>query len=696
MQEIKSHEEYLESIKTLNLYAKHYYELDDPIASDFEYDMLYKAVKLYEENNIDKIAKDSPTQRVGDKILKDFSKNKHKKRMWSLEDVFSYDDLCEWLTKLSNAILRIQKNSITPTLFDTDIDQTDSIDINTLHFCISPKYDGMSLNLLYENGILQSATTRGDGEVGELVTQNAKTLHSLPHTIPFKGSIEIRGEVVLSKENFAKLNEERERNKESLFANPRNAAAGSMRQLDSNLTKERNLSFVAWGIGSVDMKELEKYAKKSNPDFNDTLGFYDMLMLLPEFGFSPFRYLEKVNAESIEREYQKILNDRDNYPFMLDGFVIVLDDLALQDKLGFTQKAPRFACAYKFPATEVVINIESITPQVGRTGIITPVANFKPTPLDGAFISRATLHNYKEIEQKDIRIRDYCLLVRSGDVIPKITKVLHERRKGDEIKIVKPTHCPICSHELSYEDIYIYCTNPNCDAIIKAKLIHFASKKCMDIDGLGSSIIELLVDNGVIKECKDIYSLKEEDFLRFEGFKEKRAQNLINAIKDSVENREFWRFIHALGILHIGEVASKKLADYGYEIFDYDIEKLQEIEGFGKDMAQSFYDFCTHNKDFINEMQEILKPQLQNIQTTQVNTDSIFYQKTCVITGTFTLSRDSIKARLEMLGAKVSSSISTKTDFLIAGEKAGSKLSKAKELGIKIIESSELAQILEI
>ncbi|TLD97914.1 NAD-dependent DNA ligase LigA [Helicobacter trogontum] len=696
MQEIKSHEEYLESIKTLNLYAKHYYELDAPIASDFEYDMLYKAVKLYEENNIDKIAKDSPTQRVGDKILKDFSKNKHKKRMWSLEDVFSYDDLCEWLTKLSNAILRIQKNSITPTLFDTDIDQTDSIDINTLHFCISPKYDGMSLNLLYENGILQSATTRGDGEVGELVTQNAKTIQAIPHTIPFKGSIEIRGEVVLSKENFAKLNEEREKNKESLFANPRNAAAGSMRQLDSNLTRERNLSFVAWGIGSVDMKELEKYAKKSNPDFNDTLGFYDMLMLLPEFGFSPFRYLERVNAESIEREYQKILNDRDNYPFMLDGFVIVLDDLALQDKLGFTQKAPRFACAYKFPATEVVINIESITPQVGRTGIITPVANFKPTPLDGAFISRATLHNYKEIDQKDIRVNDYCLLVRSGDVIPKITKVLHERRKGNETKITKPTHCPICNHELSYEDIYIYCTNPNCDAIIKAKLIHFASKKCIDIEGLGGSIIELLVDNGVIKQCKDIYSLEEKDFLKFEGFREKKAQNLINAIKDSIGNREFWRFIHALGILHIGEVASKKLANYGYEIFDYNIEQLQEIDGFGKDMAQSFYDFCTHNKDFINEMQEILKPQLQNIQTTQVNTDSIFYQKTCVITGTFTLSRDSIKARLEMLGAKVSSSISTKTDFLIAGEKAGSKLSKAKELGIKIIESSELAQILEI
>ncbi|TLD84636.1 NAD-dependent DNA ligase LigA [Helicobacter trogontum] len=690
MQEIKSYEEYLESIKTLNLYAKHYYELDDPIASDFEYDMLYKAVKLYEENNVDKIAKDSPTQRIGDKILKDFSKNKHKKRMWSLEDIFNSSDLDEWLTKLSNAISRIQKNTISPTLFDTDIDQTDSIDINTLHFCISPKYDGMSLNLLYENGILQSATTRGDGEVGELVTQNAKTIQAIPHTIPFKGTIEIRGEVVLSKENFAKLNEERERNKESLFANPRNAAAGSMRQLDSNLTKERNLSFVAWGIGSVEMSALETYAKKSN------LGFYDILMLLPEFGFTPFRYLQKVNTKKIESEYQKILSDRNNYPFMLDGFVIVLNDLILQDKLGFTQKAPRFACAYKFPATEVVINIESITPQVGRTGIITPVANFKPTLLDGAFISRATLHNYKEIEQKDIRVNDYCLLVRSGDVIPKITKVLHERRKGDEIKIVKPTHCPICNHELSYEDIYIYCTNPNCDAIIKAKLIHFASKKCIDIEGLGGSIIELLVDNGVIKQCKDIYSLEEKDFLKFEGFRERKAQNLINAIKDSIGNREFWRFIHALGILHIGEVASKKLANYGYEIFDYNIEQLQEIDGFGKDMAQSFYDFCTHNKDFINEMQEILKPQLQNMQTTQVDTDSIFYQKTCVITGTFTLSRDSIKARLEMLGAKVSSSISAKTDFLIAGEKAGSKLSKAKELGIKIIESSELAQILEI
>lgn len=686
MQEIKDYTEYLESIKTLNLYAKHYYELDDPIASDLEYDELYRAVKLYEENNIERISKDSPTQRVGDKILKDFSKNAHKKRMWSLEDIFDNNDLCEWLTKLNNAIARTQKIALNPTLFDTEI-QTDSI--NNLAFCISPKYDGMSLNLLYINGILHSATTRGDGEIGELVTQNAKTIKSIPHTIPFNGTIEIRGEVVLSKENFDNLNKEREENKESLFANPRNAAAGSMRQLDSTLTERRNLDFVAWGIGDYNLKELQKYSGKNE------LGFYDILMLLPKLGFNKFRYLEKVNAKNIEREYQKILKDRDNYPFMLDGFVIVLDNLELQDKLGFTQKAPRYACAYKFPATEVVIKIESVVPQVGRTGIITPVANFEPTLLDGAYISRATLHNYKEIEQKDIRLNDFCLLVRSGDVIPKITKVLHERRKGDEIKIIKPMDCPICNHKLHYEDIYIYCTNPNCDAIIKARLIHFASKKCMNIDGLGSSIIELLVDLGYIKQCQDIYNLKEQNLLQLEGFKQKKAQNIIKAIQDSIQNREFWRFIHSLGILHIGEVASKRLAGFGYAIFDYSVDELQSISGFGKDMAQSFYDFCIDNRDFIDEMYAILKPQIQEIKDTQ-NTDSIFYNKTCVITGSFEFSRDQLKEKLESLGAKVTGSVSAKTDYVIAGENAGSKLTKAQELGIKIIESSELSGLLKI
>lgn len=692
MQEIKDYAEYLELVKRLNLYARHYYELDDPIASDFEYDELYKALELYEKNNVDKIAKDSPTQRVGDKILKDFSKNAHIRRMWSLEDVFNNNDLCEWLTKLFNALARIKKN--TTTLF-MEIQESSAIKSSvldkgykdSLQFCISPKYDGMSLNLLYENGILKSATTRGDGEIGELVTQNAKTIKSIPHTIPFQGRIEIRGEVVLSKENFWNLNKEREENKESLFANPRNAAAGSMRQLDSNLTAKRNLDFVAWGIGEHNLKELQAYSGKNE------FGFYDILMLLPKFGFKEFRYLERVGAKDIESEYQKILNDRENYTFMLDGFVIVLDNLALQNELGFTQKAPRYACAYKFPATEVVIKVESVVAQVGRTGIITPVANFKPTPLDGAFISRATLHNYKEIEQKDIRINDYCLLVRSGDVIPKITKVLHDRRNGSDRVVTKPTHCPVCKHKLHYEDIYIYCTNPNCDAIMKARLVHFASKKCMNIDGLGGSIIELLVDLGYIKKCQDIYKLQEQDLLNLEGFKQKKAKNIIQAIQDSVENREFWRFIHSLGILHIGEVASKKLSIFGYPVFDYSVEELQSISGFGKDMAQSFYDFCVNNRDFIDEMYAILKPQMQ---TQTQNTESIFYNKTCVITGSFESSRDFIKARLESFGAKVTSSVSAKTDYVIAGENAGSKLVRARELGIKIIESSELAGLLNM
>ncbi|RDU64038.1 DNA ligase (NAD(+)) LigA [Helicobacter didelphidarum] len=692
MSNILDNSQYQSAVQQLNLYAKHYYELDDPIASDEEYDNLYKKIYEYERNNPNNINPNSPTQRVGGKVLQDFSKNSHRKRMWSLEDVFDNNDLLQWFEKLENALSRLQKSQ---SLFDDNTIQYKSILEDSLlaklHFCISPKYDGMSLNLFYKNGKLQSATTRGDGEIGELVTQNAKTIKSIPQTIPFHGGIEIRGEVVLSKKNFDTLNKEREKNNQSLFANPRNAAAGSMRQLDSNLTAERKLDFIAWGIGYCDdMQQLCKLAQKNK------VGFYDILMLLPEFGFESFVYLESMIPKNIEKEYQKVLNMREDFEFLLDGFVIVLDDLELQEKLGFTQKAPRYACAYKFPSTEIVIQIDSISPQVGRTGIITPVANFKPTLLDGAYISRATLHNYKEIERKDIRIHDSCLLVRSGDVIPKITKVLTDRRNGNEIEILKPTQCPICHHSVSYEDIFIYCSNPNCDAIIKTKLIHFASKKCMNIEGLGKSIVELLVDLKLIIQFKDIYYLHYENLFQLEGFKEKKAQNLIDSIQGTINNRELWRFIHALGILHIGEVASKKLAYYGIEIFDKSFEELKEINGFGEEMAQSFYDFCHRNKEFIIDLIQIIQPVIEISRSNKEQQENLFAKKTCVITGTFEKSREELKAILESYGAKVTSSVSVKTDYLIVGEKAGSKLQKAQELGLKVIAEKELKDLLGI
>lgn len=740
---IATKKEYEDCIATLNRYAIHYYELDDPIASDEEYDILYKQVKEYEDKNPNHILPQSPTQRVGSSmlsqdstihqegmILTSFSKNKHITRMWSLEDIFNTEDLQEWLEKLYNAIAKTQKNTnetksdSAKTLFDLPTQYNHDVPVSnerlknlstsphSLKFCMSPKYDGMSLNLFYKNGILQSATTRGDGEMGELVTENARMVKNIPTTIAFSGEIEIRGEVVMSKASFETLNKEREQNGESLFANPRNAAAGSMRQLDSNLTKQRNLDFIAWGIGYCDYNEFAKIMQKKY------VGFYDIVSYLRYFGFKAFDYLKCLEVKEIQAYYEKIQNKRDSLEFLLDGVVIVLDDLTLQEQLGFTQKAPRFACAYKFPATEVVVQIESISPQVGRTGIITPVANFTKTFLDGANISRATLHNYEEIKRKDIRIHDYCIMVRSGDVIPKITKVLVERRTGSEQEIVKPLVCPVCHHALSYQDIFVYCNNPNCDAIIKTKLTHFASKKCLNIEGLGKSIVELLVDLQLISAFKDIYNLQKQDLLQLEGFKDKKAANLIAAIQDSIGNRELWRFIHALGIVHIGEVASKKLARHGFDVFTYSQEKLLQIDGFGEEMAISFYEFCKNNYDFIMELMQIVQPKLSTTihknailqgDFTQGNSvqnngqenhtspsKSRFYQKTCVITGTFSISRDTLKEKLEALGAKVTSSVSTKTDFVIAGENAGSKLQKAQELGITIIGNDSLQDIVEL
>ncbi|STQ85871.1 NAD-dependent DNA ligase LigA [Helicobacter muridarum] len=725
-----THQEYLKSINTLNLYAKHYYELDDPIASDLEYDKLYEAVRKYEEEHSSDIAPDSPTQRVGHNVLASFEKRQHITRMWSLEDVFNQNDLRDWLQKLHNSIIRNQSldskksNSLfaNSNEFDSKASakskkQIKTYNTNNLEFCISPKYDGMSLSLLYDNGRLEHAITRGNGLIGELVTHNAKVIESIPQNISYLGQIEIRGEVVMSKRNFDNLNQTRQKEQKTLFANARNAAAGSMRQLDSTLTKQRKLDFIPWGIGYYDVDEMQKFilgdiqdSKVNNISKIESsqieFGFYDILQSLQAMGFRNHYYLKRVQVKDIESSYQELLSKREEFEFLLDGFVIVLDDLYLQEALGFTQKAPRFACAYKFPAHETTIQIESISWQVGRTGIITPVANFEPVRLDGASISRATLHNFKEIERNDIRIGDYCLLIRSGDVIPKITKVMKERRNGSEIYIQKPARCPDCNHNLHFEDIFIYCQNPNCIAKFKASLTHFASKKAFNIDGLGESIIDLLVDSKLVSQIRDIYSLQKDSLLQLHSFKEKKAQNLLNAIYDSIGNRELWRFIHALGILHIGEVASKKIATFGLACFDMSKEEIINIDGFGVELAESFSSFCRDNMTFLQELLEITKPipHLQDAPSTYKsqkslnnNLQSLAYLsgKTCVITGTFTIGRDILKSRLEELGARVSSSISSKTDFLLAGESAGSKLKKAMDLNIKILKKDDILELLQ-
>ncbi|PAF52722.1 NAD-dependent DNA ligase LigA [Helicobacter sp. 13S00477-4] len=645
---IKNFENYKKNIALLERMAYHYYVLDDPISTDEEYDELYHQIKDYEEQNPNQVILTSPTQRVGSNVLEAFQKNKHLERMWSLDDIFNPGKLEEWL----NRIYKSWPN---------------------INFTCSPKFDGASLNLYYKNGILQSATTRGDGIEGELITQNAKTIRSIPLKIPYKESIEIRGEVVITKDDFEKINQERLQSGENLFANPRNAAAGSLRQLDPKITAKRKLKFIPWGIGK---NQIQKGS------------FFKLINEILQYGFYPTPFIKYCeNIEDIQACYDNLLSIRHDYPIMLDGMVIMTDSIEAQKNLGYTIKSPRFACAYKFPAIEKSSTILSITNQVGRTGVITPVAELKPIEIEGAIISRATLHNYSEIEKKDIKINDTVIIIRSGDVIPKIIKSIQTLRDGTQIDIKKPTHCPICGSELLIEEIFIRCQNLSCKARLKESIAYFASKKALNIEGLGEKIVEQLLQEGIILNILDLYSIKIEDLLKLEGWKEKKAQNLINAIKNT-RNIPLWRLLNALGIEHIGEAASKKLAsNFGLEVFQKNYDEINSIDGFGKEMAASVIDFGIVNKNLIKKLFEIISPQIpQNIAT---KSNSFFALKTIALTGSLSKPREEISSLLESLGAKMTSSISKKTDLIIYGQNAGSKLKKGKELNIELIDEKQ-------
>lgn len=651
---MKDYQTYKEKVELLTKMAYHYYVLDDPIASDEEYDLLYHQIKQYEENHPQEILASSPTQRVGMPPLDDFEKNTHIQRMWSLDDVFNFDELQEWCQRIYKTYPQA-------------------------YFTCSPKFDGASLNLYYQNGKLISATTRGDGITGELVTQNAKTIQSIPLEIPYLGDIEIRGEVVITKEDFEKINNERIKNNETIFANPRNAAAGSMRQLDSTITAKRKLRFIPWGFGKHDLK------------FSS---FFESMQKILSFGFYPIPFIKLCkDIHSIEAYYKEIMQMRESYPMMLDGMVIMLDSFEAQNNLGFTIKSPRFACAYKFPAIEKITKILSVTQQVGRTGVITPVAELQPVEIEGATISRATLHNYKEIQKKDIRINDYVIVIRSGDVIPKIIKPIYERRNHQEITITAPTHCPICKQELLIEDIFIRCQNLLCEARVKESIVHFASKKALNIDGLGEKIVYQLFDAGIISNITDLYSIEYESLLKLEGWKEKKAKNLLESIAKT-KNIELWRVINALGIEHIGEGASKKIAQsFGIACFEKNFDEIIALDGFGKEMTESFLEFGKVNHQLIQMLFKILTPTVT--QHITHNTKGFFSNKTIVLTGSLQKPREIIKELLESLGAKITNSVSKKTHLVIYGEDAGSKLDKAKELHIDLLNEKEFIEKLQ-
>jgi DNA ligase (NAD+) len=647
-------EQYKKAVELLNLYSYHYYVQDNPITTDEVYDKLYHEVLEYEENHEDNILKESPTQRVGDVISDGFSKASHLSRMWSLEDVFDADGLQKWLTK------------------------TYKLDSNISFYC-EPKYDGASLNLIYENGELTQAITRGDGEVGELITQNVKTIRSIPLTIAHKEKIEIRGEVVIYKDEFERINEARLKSGEAVFANPRNAAAGSLRQLDSKITASRNLVFLPYGVGE---NSLEHKLLSQRMEYIYSLGFK-----------KPPLSATCRDFDEIEAVYQEMNKNRESYAMMLDGMVIKVNEIAAQIDMGYTVKNPRFSVAYKFPAVEKITTLKEIILQVGRSGVVTPVAIVKPTNIDGVVVERATLHNFDEIQRKDIRINDKVIILRSGDVIPKIIKVLTHERKGNEVEYERPKNCPVCGSELLDEGVLLKCQNLKCEARVINSIIYFASKPCLNIDGLGSKIVEALFNAGVIKSVLDLFDLTLEKLLALDGFKEKKSQNLLDSLQNA-KGCDYWRFINSLGIEHIGEVASKTLSErFGSGFIDASKDEIVALDGFGEEMAESVLEFVRVNRDTILKLQSILKP-LEPKKREEAK-ENPFKAKSVVLTGSMSQSRDVIKEMLEDLGAKVVSSVSKKTDFVIYGEDAGSKYDKAMSLGVACLSEKEMRDKIE-
>jgi len=646
-------EQYNENVELLNKYAYYYYVLDDPITTDEVYDKLYHEVLAYEEAHPEAVDPSSPTQRVGDVASGSFSKALHPSRMWSLEDIFNAEELQKWLD-------RVHKLS------------------DGISFYCEPKYDGASLNLIYENGMLQRAITRGDGVEGEEITQNAKTINSIPLKIKHQGRLEIRGEVVIFKEEFERINEERAGEGEALFANPRNAAAGSLRQLDPKVTAKRNLVFLPYGIGENDL---------DIPRLSERMEF----IYQQGFRAPPQRELCS-GFDEIEAFYQKMNVARDDYAMMLDGMVIKVDQVEAQEEMGYTVKNPRWSCAYKFPAVEKITTLKEIILQVGRSGAVTPVAVVEPTPIEGVVVERATLHNFDEIDRKDIRIGDKVIILRSGDVIPKIVKVLTHDRDGSQKPYKRPTLCPVCHSELLDEGALTKCQNLTCSARVVNAIIYFASKPCLNIDGLGDKIVEVLYNEGLVKSVIDLFSLELEQLLALEGFKEKKSQKLLDAIENA-KGCDCWRFINALGMEHIGEVASKSLCEhFGLGFSEASKEELTAIGGFGEEMAESVLEFVRVNRENIKVLEEILRP-AEPAQKAEV-ADNPFKEKSVVLTGSMSESRGKIKTMLEGYGAKVVGSVSKKTDYVIYGDEAGSKYDKAVALGVETITEEQMREMI--
>lgn len=642
---------------------RNYYVLDQPSISDFEYDALMRELIALEEEFPQYRAADSPTQRVGGAVLSEFPEVVHEVPMQSLADVFSQEELEEFDARVRN-----------------------TLDGALPEYMVEMKIDGLSVSLEYENGEFRRGSTRGNGLVGEDITQNLKTIHTIPLTLPDKlPRLEVRGEVFMPQKSFIKLNEMRETAGETLFANPRNAAAGSLRQLDSKVTAQRNLDIFIFNIQQIEGKEFSTHAQSL--DYLEEQGFH----------VSPSRVLCQ-NIQDVYAEIQKIGEMRGTLSFDIDGAVAKVNSFTQRELLGKTTKVPRWAAAFKFPAEQKETVITDIVVQVGRTGVITPNAVLEPVRIAGSTVSRATLHNIDNIRDKDIRIGDTVVIQKAGDIIPEVVRSVKEKRTGNEKEYHMPKLCPACGEPLYREEgeAAVRCVSSNCPAQQMRSIIHFASREAMDIDGLGPAIIQQLIENGLVGDAADLYSLKYEDLVNLERFADKSAQNLITAIGES-KGRGLDRLLSALGIRLIGNRAAALLAQH-FRTMDAllaaDAETIGAVHEIGEKMANSFVHYRNEQKTI--ELLEKLRNAGVRMDYTGEATADFLAGKTFVLTGTLpTLKRSEAKKMIENCGGRVAGSVSKKTDYVVAGEEAGSKLEKAQSLNITIIDEAELLRLLE-
>lgn len=646
--------------KTVEYHAKKYYDEDKPEITDFEYDMMMLELRTLESQYPEFITKTSLTQRVGGTVKEGFQKVEHEVPLQSLQDVFNFEEI---------------------EAFDERVKkQAEENEIQNPKYVVETKIDGLSAALEYVDGKFVRGATRGNGLVGEDVTENLKTVKTIPQELSEKINITVRGEVFISKKDFEKMNQEREENEEELFANARNAAAGSLRQLDSNITKKRPLDIYIFNVQKIEGKEFNSH--------------FEELEYLSKLGFNvnPVRiYCD--NIEEVKKAINKIGEDRESLTFGIDGAVVKVDDLKLREIMGTTSKVPKWAIAYKYPPERKETILKDIVCQVGRTGVITPMAILEPVKVAGSTISKTTLHNEDFIKEKGLKIGDTVIIQKAGDVIPEIVEAVISKRTGEEKDFEMPRVCPVCGAEAVREEgeAAVRCTGIECPAKLYRNLVHFVSREAMNIDGLGESIIGILLEKKMIANIADIYDLKFEDIASLKKNGKKFAQNLIDSINASKQN-DLYRLITALGIRHVGTKAAKILAKR-YEnmdnLLEATIESLNQVEEIGPIVANSIREFFEQEqtKDLLKRLKEA---GINMSRLKEDDGDDRFSGKTFVLTGTLEkYSREEASNLIEKFGGKTSSSVSKKTSYLLAGEDAGSKLTKAQSLGVQIISEEE-------